>query len=215
MSGSSQATTLNRSIRVGGGAIRDGLGVVERSIHEGCPRAWPHSWRRTLQMTRNCSGPSGQPDPAVEELAEPVEHVVAVLLHSGYVAPDRTEVVGSGLGAPRARDLLLELHHPYVAFGLVVVERDVEVCGEAEHFCPTVAQALQETGGRGFYPLVRGSDFCLVRFPPLVQQVLVTEADPAHRGVAEAVVSVKDRPGDVLFRVYEQVDHLACPFLAL
>jgi len=36
-------------------------------------------------------------------------------------------------GAPSAGDLLLELDHPDISFGLVVIERYGEVDREAEH----------------------------------------------------------------------------------
>ena len=55
-----------------------------------------------------------------------------MLAHRGDVAADGAEVSRSGERAPRAGDLLLELDHADVAFGLVVVERHGEVDGEPE-----------------------------------------------------------------------------------
>jgi hypothetical protein len=55
-----------------------------------------------------------------------------VFAGSAEVGPDVEEGFGAGVGAPAAADLLLELDHPNVTFGLVVVERNGEVGGEPE-----------------------------------------------------------------------------------
>lgn len=61
----------------------------------------------------------------------------------GDVAADRGEAFGSVEAAELAGDLGLELHHADVAFGLVVVERDVEVGREREE----PVAVLNERGG--------------------------------------------------------------------
>lgn len=51
------------------------------------------------------------------------------------------ERVGAGFGTPAAGDLLLELDHPDVAFGEVVVEGDGDVGGEEQYVVLVVVEA--------------------------------------------------------------------------
>jgi hypothetical protein len=55
-----------------------------------------------------------------EDPLQTIEHAVDVLPHGRDVAADGAEVIGTGLGAPRSRDLLLELDHADVSLALVV-----------------------------------------------------------------------------------------------
>ncbi len=69
---------------------------------------------------------------AGEEVAEYVHGALLVFAGGAEVGPDVEEGVGAVLGSPASADLLLELDHPDVAFGLVVVERDAEVGREPQ-----------------------------------------------------------------------------------
>jgi hypothetical protein len=46
---------------------------------------------------------------------------------------DHSEIVGALLGAEATRDLLPQLHHAPVAFGLVVGEWNTRIMKEAQH----------------------------------------------------------------------------------
>src|SRR5664279_3352550 len=70
-----------------------------------------------------------------------------MLAQGRYVAPDRTEVPRPLDGAPRTRDLLLELHHADVPLGLVVIKEDGEVGDEAQHVSPLTVEADEEVEG--------------------------------------------------------------------
>lgn len=70
-----------------------------------------------------------------------------MLAGGGQVAAKGQECAGAGLAAPAAGDLLLDLDHPDVAFGLVVVERDAEVGGEAQHVVAVAGQPGQQRAG--------------------------------------------------------------------
>src|SRR3954463_13133317 len=56
----------------------------------------------------------------------------ALLAEGADVAADLAEAVDGGHGAEAAGDLLADLHHAEVAFGLIVVEGDGEVGHEGE-----------------------------------------------------------------------------------
>jgi len=68
----------------------------------------------------------------------------ALFAGGGEVGADRQEPLGVAGGAPAAGDLLLELDHPQVPLGEVVVERHPEVVGEAQHLDLAVIQAQQQ-----------------------------------------------------------------------
>ena len=68
-----------------------------------------------------------------ERLAQDDHGALAVFAGGAEVGLDVEEGFGAGVGSPAAADLLLELDHANVSFGLVVVERNGEVGGEPEH----------------------------------------------------------------------------------
>lgn len=70
---------------------------------------------------------------AGEQVAEHGHCALAVFPDGSEVGPDVEEGPGAGALSPAAADLLLELDHPYIAFGLVVVEWKGEISGEPEH----------------------------------------------------------------------------------
>src|SRR3990172_5905496 len=70
--------------------------------------------------------------------------MLALLAHSGDVATGATEHVRSSRRAEAARDLLLDLHHPKVPLGLVVVEGHREVPHEPQGSILMNAQSVQQ-----------------------------------------------------------------------
>lgn len=102
-------------------------------------------------------------------------------------------MVGTGLGAPRARDLLLELDHSDVPLALVVVERDVEVDGEAEHLVSVGVEAPEQVDGGVVVPLASGSrDRSVVDAPALGDEFAVADPDGVQRGGVEARATLFD-----------------------
>src|SRR5829696_1359622 len=81
-----------------------------------------------------------RPGVAFEQLTEHGQRVPAVLAGGGEIAAQGQERLGPGRGAPAAGDLLLQLHHPQVAFGLVVVERHAGVVQRPQHLVPVGIQ---------------------------------------------------------------------------
>ncbi len=54
-----------------------------------------------------------------------------VLSDGGDVAPDAAENICSLSTAKRARDFLLNFHHPDIAFRLIIIERNAKVIHKA------------------------------------------------------------------------------------
>src|SRR3954466_14374889 len=110
------------------------------------PGRGPSGRRPSVSMRRrnpkwNCSstespgdysGRCWDPDVSAGEFGEDVEGSAAVLGRGGQVGAHRGEVLGAGQRAQAAGHLLLDLDHPDVAFGRVVVERNPQVNGEPQ-----------------------------------------------------------------------------------
>jgi hypothetical protein len=73
-----------------------------------------------------------------------VEEVDALLGGGGEVAPEGEERFGLVDAAEAARDFLVDFHHPDVSLCGVVVERDGEVGGEAQHVIGVEVEPSQE-----------------------------------------------------------------------
>src|SRR5256885_13369733 len=118
------------------------------------PRRWPLAQR--LPRLRglpcwpkcDCSGRCCDPDVSAGHFGEDVEGPAAVLGRGGQLGAHRGEVLGAGEGAHAPGHLLLNLDHPDVAFGLIVVERNARVGGEAQ----VVLQAPADAAGPGAGP---------------------------------------------------------------
>src|SRR5664280_2874517 len=134
------------------GPGRCDLATVGRLPQGGCPAGLVNPCRGS--PGRSGSAATGwTPRPAAragrgEQVAEHSEGVLAVFAGGGQVGADREERPGTGLRPPAAGDLLLQLHHPHVALGLVVVEGHPEVAGEAQHVVAVPVQPGQQRGGR-------------------------------------------------------------------
>src|SRR4029453_2145361 len=72
--------------------------------------------------------------------------VPAVLAGGRQVAAQGQERLGACQGAPAAGDLLLQLHHPQVPLGLVVVERHAQVVQAAQLLVTMAVQPGQQPG---------------------------------------------------------------------
>src|SRR6266566_9649935 len=77
-----------------------------------------------------------------------VDDGMVVLARGAEVGAEREEYLGAGDRAPAAADLLLELDHSQVALGEVVIERDLEVVGEAKDLLAVTVQAHDQVSGR-------------------------------------------------------------------
>src|SRR5215207_4638769 len=132
-------TAWTRSTPTAGGA---GFGCGRRARRAMAGRVYPRS-RRYRQRARCCGW---QPGVAFEQLTEHGQRVPAVLAGGGEIAAQGQERLGPGRGAPAARDLLLQLDHPQVAFGLVVVERHAGVVQRPQHLVPVGIQPGQQPG---------------------------------------------------------------------
>src|SRR5271167_3581183 len=75
---------------------------------------------------------------------EALDDTPAALFGSADERSDRSEIVCTLERAEAARDFLLELHHPAVAFSLVVGERHIRVGQEAQNSLFVVSQAQDE-----------------------------------------------------------------------
>lgn len=79
------------------------------------------------------AGDSWDPGIACGECGECARDWLVLLAGGAEVGAEGEELLGAGDRAPAAGDLLLQLDHPDVALGEVVVERDAEVVREAQH----------------------------------------------------------------------------------
>src|SRR5712692_9255462 len=68
----------------------------------------------------------------------------ALLAHGGKVTPEATKDRGSLRRTKTARDLLLHLHHPYILFGQIIIERHDELMHKSQDHGLVVAQAMQQ-----------------------------------------------------------------------
>src|SRR5262249_52089382 len=86
----------------------------------------------------------GQPGLAPDGGLEGSEDAFALLARGRDVAAEGKEGLGAFAAAPAAGGLLLQLDHAHVPLGLVVVEGDGEVAGEAEHVVFVAVEAQQQ-----------------------------------------------------------------------
>src|ERR1039458_9348808 len=171
---------------------------------------------RLDRFMRLSSGPGqtlGEPDAALEEEAQSVKHRSAVLFHGRYVAADGAVVTSALEGAPGPRDLLLDLHHPHISLGLVVIPADSEVAREAQH---VVAPGV-ETGEQVEGLLLVARPFADGGFgvggQALLDQSAVAGADRVQDRVVEVTGAGGPGGADGLFGLDQQPDHLAGPAL--
>jgi hypothetical protein len=89
-----------------------------------------------------------------------VEGGAALLAGGGEVGAEREEVVGAGAGAPSAWSSSSRRSQAAVALDEVVVERDVEVVGEAQDVFAVAVQAAEQVARRGLgdEPALAGAD---------------------------------------------------------
>src|SRR3954451_21199204 len=125
-----------------------GRASLDRVLDRRRPPLWVRirEWSQTSEG--DCSGRCWDPDVAAGQFGEDVEGAAAVLGRGGQVGAHRGEVLGTGEGAHAPGHLLLDLDHPDVAFGRVVVERDSRVGGEAQ----VVLEASVDAAGPGAVP---------------------------------------------------------------
>src|SRR5271167_3170988 len=114
-------------------------------------------WRRgkaghgvTSQVSRGGSGGVEFVDQVFGVSHEALDDTPAALFGSADERSDRSEIVCTLERAEAARDFLLELHHPAVAFSLVVGERHIRVGQEAQNSLFVVSQAQDEVALIGF-----------------------------------------------------------------
>src|SRR3954469_9746551 len=93
----------------------------------------------------DCSARGRDPDVSAGEFGEDVEGPAAVFGRGGQVGAHRSEVLGAGQRAQAPGHLLLDLGHPDVALGGVVVERHPPVGSEAQ----VVLDAPADAAGKG------------------------------------------------------------------
>src|SRR5512132_4359388 len=102
------------------------------------------------------AGGGRQPGVALEHPPQRSKHPDLLLAGGRHVAAEAAEALPASQGAPAAADLLLQLGHPDVPLGLVVVERHPEVGGKAQHLLAVIVQAGQQVGGLGAAPAAGG-----------------------------------------------------------
>src|SRR4051794_32927527 len=99
----------------------------------------------TTQYRSDCSGGRRDPDVSAGEFGEDSEGPAAVLGCGSQVGPHCGKVLRAGEGAHASGHLLLDLHHPDVALGGVVVEGHPRVGGKPQ----VVIDASADAPGQG------------------------------------------------------------------
>ena len=84
-----------------------------------------------------------QPGLAREGHGDGIAGVDAVLGRGAEVGSDAAELNGARLGSESAGDLLLDLHGPDIALGLIVGPGDMLVIEESQGFNFAVAQSIE------------------------------------------------------------------------
>lgn len=133
--------------------------------------------------------------------------VDAVLADGGGVGADPRESLRAGQRPPGSGDVLLNLDHPEVAFGLVVIEGDREVDHVPLVFLGAVPQSLGQSSGLGAGPCAGtgvGGDATQCG---VVVAVLESGEDFGGQGLAAFGQGVVD----CVLRVEEHIDHGLCP----
>ena len=112
--------------------------------------SWPRprrlSHRVTIQLLQ--LGYWGLP---LERQDERVEKIVGLFAAGQKVRADDSKGTSASFGAETTGGFLLELGHAKVAFGLVIVEGNVQVGEEAQDLVAVLAQSPNEVAGRGLF----------------------------------------------------------------
>src|SRR5208282_2559825 len=125
-------------------------GIAVASCHGFPPKKLAPAFHRveidavTSQVSRGGSGGVEFVDQVFGVSHEALDDTPAALFGSADERSDRSEIVCTLERAEAARDFLLELHHPAVAFSLVVGERHIRVGQEAQNSLFVVSQAQDE-----------------------------------------------------------------------
>ena len=123
-----------------------------------------------------------------------IDGVETVFTSSRDVGTNRTEDVGPVFGTKAARDPLLDLCHPHIAFDEAVVKRDAEVIHEGQDASLMFVQAVKQVFGWRLFGSSDRSGFCLWR-GGVVGKALGNERIVPGPVVSQAV----SRQGSVLF----------------
>src|SRR5262249_18734657 len=99
---------------------------------------------RTIRPCRSWLGHSEGLDQSSRIRAKGFEDAPTLFLCGRDHRTDGDEVIGAILRAEATGDLLLDLHHPPVLFGLIVSEGNVSIGKEAQHIFLAGAQAQQK-----------------------------------------------------------------------
>src|ERR1700704_5403476 len=98
----------------------------------------------TAQVADYGSDGSEGEDQLFRLLPECREDIPTLLSGGREHGSDDREVVSAGLGTESAGDFLAQLHHPGVAFGLVVGEGHVRIVQKPQYVVPALVEAPEE-----------------------------------------------------------------------
>ncbi len=111
----------------------------------------------------------------MKSILDSVNDVDPIFTGCRDVTSDSTESVSASLCAEGTGDFLFDLYHSDIPFGLIVVERHVEVVHEGENFRFVLKEPVEEIFGRRLLiasPFVRrrigGTAVCADRSRPVV-----------------------------------------------
>ena len=74
-----------------------------------------------------------------------------LLAQGGHIATNAAKSLGTSKTAKTARDLLLDLDHPKISLGKVVVKIHAKVFQEVENRFLVFAQAIEQIAGRALF----------------------------------------------------------------
>src|SRR6266480_5676812 len=141
-----------------------------------------------------------------------------LLAHGGQVTAEATKDRRSARGAKTARNLLLDLHHPYILFRQIIIERHDELMHEPQDQGLIHAQAMQQIAHIISPQWTSCTFFSLQRRisrDPLLHQTQVALFVLLTHGPRQDSFALRTSQVDLRFDLQEQVFYILGPLLLI
>src|SRR6266704_7149472 len=142
----------------------------------------------------------------------------ALLAHGGKITAEATKDRGSARGAKTARNLLLDLHHPDILFGQIIIERHDELMHEPQDQGLIHAQAMQQIAhiiSPQWTACAFFSRWWRIGCDPLLHQTQVACFVLLTHGPRQDSFALRTNQVDLRFDLQEQVFDILGPWLLI